>query len=50
VVSLHRDFLPVELGRVQRHRVGLGLYLGTMGLFLTLFFLFIRYAMISISR
>jgi molybdopterin-containing oxidoreductase family membrane subunit len=42
VTSLHRDFLPSSWGMYQGIRWDWSFYLGTMGLFLTLFYLFIR--------
>ncbi len=49
VTSLHRDFLPSSWGMYYPTRWDWTVYLGTIGLFLTLFFLFIRYLpMISI--
>jgi uncharacterized membrane protein len=49
VTSLHRDFLPSSWGMYYRDVLGLGDFIGTIGLFLTLLFLFIRFLpMISI--
>ena len=49
VTSLHRDFLPSSWGMYQGTRWDWSVFVGTMGLFLTLFFLFIRFLpMISI--
>ncbi len=49
VTSLHRDFLPSSWDMYAGTRWDWGLYLGTIGLFLTLLFLFIRFLpMISI--
>ena len=49
VTSLHRDFLPSSWGMYYPTRWDWTVYLGTIGLFFTLFFLFIRYLpMISI--
>jgi molybdopterin-containing oxidoreductase family membrane subunit len=42
VTSLHRDFLPSSWGMYQGSRWDWSFYLGTIGLFLTLFYLFIR--------
>ena len=42
VTSLHRDFLPSSLGHLHRHQYDWSMFLGTIGLFLTLFFLFVR--------
>jgi molybdopterin-containing oxidoreductase family membrane subunit len=42
VVSLHRDFLPGSWGMYKGTIWDWGTFIGTMGLFLTLFFLFIR--------
>jgi molybdopterin-containing oxidoreductase family membrane subunit len=42
VTSLHRDFLPSSWGMYQGSRYDWSFYLGTIGLFLTLFYLFIR--------
>jgi molybdopterin-containing oxidoreductase family membrane subunit len=43
VTSLHRDFLPSSWSMYKPTWVEVGIYLGTFGLFFTLFFLFIRY-------
>jgi molybdopterin-containing oxidoreductase family membrane subunit len=49
VTSLHRDFLPSSWGMYAGTRWDIALYVGTIGLFLTLFLLFIRFLpMISI--
>jgi Ni/Fe-hydrogenase subunit HybB-like protein len=49
VVSLHRDFLPGSWGMYSGTVWDWSMFLGTIGLFLTLFLLFIRYLpMISI--
>jgi Polysulphide reductase, NrfD len=49
VVSLHRDFLPSSWGMYHGTFWDWSMFLGSMGLFLTLFFLFIRFLpMISI--
>jgi molybdopterin-containing oxidoreductase family membrane subunit len=49
VTSLHRDFLPSSWGMYSGTVWDWSLFVGTMGLFLTLFFLFIRFLpMISI--
>ncbi len=49
VTSLHRDFLPSSWGMYYPTRWDWMTYVGTIGLFLTLFYLFIRYLpMISI--
>jgi len=49
VTSLHRDFLPSSWGMYWPTMWDWGLYLGTMGLFTSLLFLFIRFMpMISI--
>ena len=50
VTSLHRDFLPSSWGMYQPDVLGLvARYVGTIGLFLTLLFLFLRFLpMISI--
>jgi molybdopterin-containing oxidoreductase family membrane subunit len=49
VTSLHRDFLPSSWGMYTGTVWDWSLYIGTIGLFLTLFFLFIRFLpMISI--
>jgi len=42
VTSLHRDFLPSAWGRYLPTFWDWGMFAGTIGLFLTLFFLFIR--------
>jgi molybdopterin-containing oxidoreductase family membrane subunit len=43
VTSLHRDFLPSSWGMYYPTRWDLLTFLGTIGLFLTLFFLFMRF-------
>ncbi|HWP65866.1 MAG TPA: NrfD/PsrC family molybdoenzyme membrane anchor subunit [Candidatus Limnocylindria bacterium] len=49
VTSLHRDFLPSSWGMYSGTIFDWSMYLGTIGLFLTLFLLFIRFLpMISI--
>jgi molybdopterin-containing oxidoreductase family membrane subunit len=49
VTSLHRDFLPSSWGMYQGTIWDWGTYIGTIGLFLSLMFLFIRFLpMISI--
>ena len=49
VTSLHRDYLPSSWGMYTPTVWDWGLYLGTMGLFMSLLFLFIRFMpMISI--
>jgi molybdopterin-containing oxidoreductase family membrane subunit len=49
VTSLHRDFLPSSWGMYRPTMWDWGTYIGTMGLFLTLLFLFVRFLpMISI--
>ena len=51
VTSLHRDFLPSSWGMYYPTRWDWATFIGTMGLFGTLFFLFIRFLpMISISE
>ena len=42
VTSLHRDFLPVVVGMYWPTRWDSMTFFGTIGLFITLFFLFIR--------
>jgi len=42
VTSLHRDFLPSSWVMYSPSLVEVGLYVGTIGLFFTLFLLFIR--------
>ena len=42
VTSLHRDFLPSSWGMYYPTIWDIGTFLGTIGLFLTLMFLFIR--------
>ncbi len=49
VTSLHRDFLPSSWGMYVPTRWDVATYVGTIGLFLTMFYLFIRFLpMISI--
>jgi molybdopterin-containing oxidoreductase family membrane subunit len=49
VTSLHRDFLPSSWGMYSPTIWDFSTYVGTIGLFLTLLFLFIRFLpMISI--
>jgi len=42
VVSLHRDFLPSSWDMYAPTRWDFGMFTGTIGLFLSLFFLFVR--------
>ncbi len=51
VISLHRDFLPSNWGYFKPSWVDIATYLGTFGLFFTLFLLFMRFLpMIAISE
>jgi len=51
VTSLHRDFLPSSWGMYHPTRWDVFTYVGTLGLFFTLFFLFIRFLpVIAISE
>jgi molybdopterin-containing oxidoreductase family membrane subunit len=51
VTSLHRDFLPSAWGMYRGTVWDWGTFLGTIGLFLTLLFLFVRFLpMISIAE
>ena len=51
VTSLHRDFLPSSWGYFRPTLVDIFIYLGTLGLFFTLFLLFIRWVpMIAIAE
>ncbi|MFO1488209.1 MAG: NrfD/PsrC family molybdoenzyme membrane anchor subunit [Verrucomicrobiota bacterium] len=51
VISLHREFLPSNWGYFKPTWVDICTYLGTFGLFFTLFLLFLRYLpMIAISE
>ena len=51
VTSLHRDFLPSSWGMYWPTRWDIFTYIGTLGLFFTLFFLFVRYLpLIAISE
>jgi molybdopterin-containing oxidoreductase family membrane subunit len=43
VTSLHRDFLPSSWGYFRPTAVDVFTFLGSIGLFLTLFLLFVRY-------
>jgi molybdopterin-containing oxidoreductase family membrane subunit len=43
VTSLHRDFLPSSWGNYRGTAFDWSMFIGTIGLFLTLFFLFIRF-------
>ncbi|MGC1967370.1 MAG: hypothetical protein WA673_12980, partial [Candidatus Acidiferrales bacterium] len=43
VISLHRDFLPSSWGMYYPTRWDWGAFVGTIGLFLTLLYLFIRF-------
>ncbi len=43
VTSLHRDFLPSSWSMYSPTWVEVGVYVGTFGLFFTMFFLFIRF-------
>jgi molybdopterin-containing oxidoreductase family membrane subunit len=49
--SLHRDFLPSSWGYFQPTYVDICTFIGTFGLFLTLFLLFLRFLpMIAVSE
>ena len=51
VTSLHRDFLPSSWGYFRPTWVDICTFVGTFGLFLTLFLLFLRFLpMIAISE
>jgi molybdopterin-containing oxidoreductase family membrane subunit len=51
VTSLHRDYLPSAWGYFSPTIVDISLYLGTIGTFMTLFLLFIRWLpMIAIAE
>jgi len=51
VTSLHRDFLPSSWGMYQGTRFDWAAFIGTLGLFFTLLFLFVRFLpAISISE
>ncbi|WP_075590329.1 NrfD/PsrC family molybdoenzyme membrane anchor subunit [Labilibacter marinus] len=51
VTSLHRDFLPSSWAMYSPTWVEVGVYIGTFGLFFTMFFLFIRFfPVIAISE
>ncbi len=51
VTSLHRDFLPSSWTMYKPTLVEVGLYVGTIGLFFTLFLLFVRvFPVIAISE
>lgn len=51
VTSLYRDYLPASWGPFHPTLIDIGLYLGTMGFFMTLFLLFIRWMpMIAIAE
>lgn len=51
VTSLHRDYLPSSWAMYYPTKVEVGIFLGTFGLFFTLFFLFIRFLpVIAISE
>jgi molybdopterin-containing oxidoreductase family membrane subunit len=43
VLSLHRDFLPSSWGYYRSSWVDWGIYIGSFGLFFTLFLLFVRF-------
>ncbi len=51
VISLHRDFLPSNWGYFAPTWVDIGTFLGTFGLFFTMFLLFMRFLpMIAVSE
>ncbi len=43
VTSLHRDYLPSSWAMFSPTWIDIGLYIGTFGLFFTLFFLFVKF-------
>jgi molybdopterin-containing oxidoreductase family membrane subunit len=51
VISLHRDFIPSNWGYYRPSPVDICTYIGTFGLFFTMFLLFIRFLpMIAIAE
>ena len=51
VTSLHRDFVPSSWGYFHPTLIDIGTYLGSLGLFFTLFLLFLRWVpMIAIAE
>jgi molybdopterin-containing oxidoreductase family membrane subunit len=51
VISLHRDFLPSSWGMYYPTWVDISTFVGTIGIFVTLFLLFIRFLpMVAISE
>jgi hypothetical protein len=43
VTSLHRDYNPSSWGEFNATSIDVGVFIGTIGIFLTLFLLFTRY-------
>jgi molybdopterin-containing oxidoreductase family membrane subunit len=43
VTSLHRDYVPSSWTWFHATHIDIGIFLGTIGIFLTLFLLFARY-------
>ncbi|WP_347160213.1 NrfD/PsrC family molybdoenzyme membrane anchor subunit [Pontibacter chitinilyticus] len=43
VISLHRDYLPSSWAMFYPTKIDVGIYVGTFGLFFTLFFLFVKF-------
>lgn len=51
VLSLHRDYLPSSWGYYQPTLIDVGFYVGSLGLFFTLFLLFLRwFPMVAIAE
>jgi len=43
VTSIHRDYLPAAWGEFKATTIDIGMFIGTIGIFFTLFLLFARY-------
>jgi molybdopterin-containing oxidoreductase family membrane subunit len=43
VTSIHRDYLPAAWGEFKASTIDIGMFIGTIGIFFTLFLLFARY-------
>jgi len=43
VTSIHRDYVPAAWGEFKATMIDIGMFIGTIGIFFTLFLLFARY-------
>jgi hypothetical protein len=43
VTSIHRDYVPAAWGEFKASTIDIGMFIGTIGIFFTLFLLFARF-------